>query len=198
MSLVEDFKGSGTTFARIGEGSFPARIAQILDIGTQEDTYEGVTKQVQKLWITFELPTETIEIDGQEKPRWLSSEFTKSTSDKSRLIKVINATMPDAEEFTDLLGKPCLVEIGTTSGGKDKWTGSMKLPKGMGVAELANPPVYFDILDPDQAIFDKLPDFLKDKIVANLEFNGSAMQAALGESANDAEEEAEDLDDIAF
>ena len=163
MSLLEKYKGSGTQ-SRIGEGTFPARIVQIIDLGTQEDEWKGEVKHINKLWITFELPTETMVIDGEEKPRWLGSEFTKSTNEKARLTKVINAADKEASSFEDLLDKPLLVEVGTTSGGKDKWIGASALPRGMAVAEAANPIRYFDMDAPNEDVLNALPDFLQEKI----------------------------------
>ena len=169
MTLLDKFKGGGAS-SRIGEGTFPARIVQIIDVGTQTDEWKGEKKHINKLWITFELPTETIVVDGEEKPRWLGSEFTKSTNEKARLTKVINACNKEASTFNDLLGKPLLVEVGTTSGGKDKWVGASQVPRGMGVAEAENKLVYFDIENPDTDILNSLPDFLVDKIKAAPEF----------------------------
>jgi len=170
MSLVEDFKGGGG-FGRIGEGTFPARIVQVIDLGLQENEYKGETSIKEMLWVTFELPTEQIVVDGAEKPRWLSSQFTKSTNEKSNLYRVVMAAHPEADTWKDLLGKPLLIEVGTTSGGKDKWTGATPLPKGMGVAELSNPPRYFDIEKPDLDLLNSLPDFLRDMITGSESFN---------------------------
>ena len=175
MALVDDFKGSD--IARIGEGSYPARIAQMLDLGKQEDEYKGETSVRDKLWITFELPTETITIDGKEKPRWLSREFTKSFNERSLLTKVLNAAfdadeIPNVQSFKEFLGREMLIEVGTTSGGKDKWIGAMKLPKGMSVAPLQNKGVYFDMDCPDMELLNSLPDFLQDKITSSESYKG--------------------------
>jgi len=166
MKLIDKYKGSGVE--PIGEGTFPARISQVLDLGRQKNEYEGRETNKPTLWITFELPTETINVDGVDKPRWLSSEFTKSTNDKAKLFKVVKAVDDnELKEFSDLLGKGLLVVIGTTKGGKDKFAGATALPKGMAVAQLANKPVYFDIENPDFDIFNKLPKFLQDKITGS-------------------------------
>jgi len=169
MALVDDFKSSGGNFGRIGEGTFPARITQIIDLGMQENTYEGDTKVQHKIWMTFELPTETIEIDGEQKPRWLSKEFTMSTSDKALLMRVLNAIftkdeLAKVESMEECLGKALLVEVGTTSGGKDKWINSSRMIGGMTVADLSQKPGYYWLDNPDHNIFDSLPDFLKEKI----------------------------------
>lgn len=168
MGIVNDFKGGGD-FGRIGEGTFPARVVQVIDLGRQEGEYQGVPTCKPTLWITFELPTETITIDGVEKPRWLSKEFTKSTNEKAWLMKLMTGLytsdeIDDVETFEDFLGRPLLVEVGTTSGGKDKLVGCTKLVAGMKVAELYNDTKYFDIESPNTDVFESLPDFLQEKI----------------------------------
>jgi len=167
MGILDDFKGKD--FERIGDGTYPARIVNVIDLGEQENTFEGETKIQDKVWIEFELPTETITIDGTDKPRWLGKEFTKSTNKNALLMKVLNALytpkeLEEVESFKDLVGKALLIEIGETAGGKDKWIGSSKLMKGMTVPELVNTPKYFDLENPDQEVFDSLPNFLQDKI----------------------------------
>jgi len=176
MALVDDFKGSD--IPRIGEGSYPARIVQVLDLGKQEDDYKGKVTVRDKIWITFELPTETITIDNEEKPRWISKDFTKSFGEKALLTKVLNAAfdtseVPEIESFKEFLGREMLIEIGSTSTGKDKWIGAMKLPKGMSVAPLANNTVYFDMDNPDADVLNSLPDFLQEKITSSESYDGT-------------------------
>lgn len=173
MGLMDKYAGSAADRGRIGEGTFPARIAQIIDLGRQHDEYQGEKSIKNKLWITFEFPTETIKIEGVDKPRWLSCEFTRSTNEKAKLYSVIKAANINAGSFTDLLGMPLLVGVGTTSGGKDKYTSAMPLPKGMEVAPLANAPVWFDMECPDQSLLEKFPNFLQEKIENSLDWKGA-------------------------
>jgi len=172
MALVDKYAKSGGGFPPIGQGTYPARIVQILDLGTQEDEYKGEKKLHQKLWITFELPDEIINVKGEDKPRWLSSEFTKSTNEKSRLYKVIQAVAPDAEDWTDLMDKGLLVQVGVTSGGKDKFIGAMPAPKGMEVNPLVNPQKYFSMEGDgfDADLVEGLPNFLQEKIKLSPEY----------------------------
>jgi hypothetical protein len=175
MSLMDKYKSAGGgDKGRIGEGTFPARIVQILDLGKQEDEWKGETFIRDKLWLTFEFPTETITYtkDNVEvtRPRWLSGEFTKSTGDKAKLTPIVKATNPDAASFEDLLNCALLVEVGTTSGGKDKYASAMALPKGMVVAPLDNETKYFDMAEPDMLVYESLPDFLKEKMKESPDF----------------------------
>jgi hypothetical protein len=51
--------------------------------------------------------------------------------------------------------------------------------KGIPVPELVNEPKIFDLTTPDMEIFGSLPEWLQGKIKENLEYQGSALQAAM-------------------
>ena len=48
--------------------------------------------------------------------------------------------------------------------------------KGFDVPELVNEAKVFTLDDPDMSVFNTLPDFLKAKIISNLNFQGSSLQ----------------------
>lgn len=193
-------------YPRIGDGAYPARLVQVIDLGAQiktdyqtqkpvlTDSGEEVVQNV--VFLTFELPTETIEIDGEEKPRWLGKEYTLSWHPKSNLTKVVDAlkaSVTDAESLTDLLGAPCMLTVGTTSGGKDKITGVSMPVKGLQVPELQNPAKAFDMDAPDMEVYPTIPQFIRDKIENGVNFSKSALSDKLNGSGVGVEE-----DDIPF
>src|ERR1035437_939713 len=109
-------------FPIMEEGSYPARIYQILHIGT----VSGFQGQMQnKARITFEFPTELAVFNAEkgEQPRVMSQDYTLSFHEKATLTKVINACDPKAlkvneddgliEEYDieKLIGKTCLVTV---------------------------------------------------------------------------------------
>ena len=69
-------------YGRIGECTVPARVAQIIGLGVHENI-NFVTGEVMKndngepqpptnkVLITYELPTKTIDVDGEQKPLWI-------------------------------------------------------------------------------------------------------------------------------
>lgn len=179
-------------FPRIGEGTFPARMVQVIDLGKQvktdwqtqqpvlNDDGEEIIQNV--VFITFELPTETVTIDDEEKPRWLGKEYTLSWHPKSNLTSVVEAlksTQKDAESLTDLLGAPCMVQVGTTSGGKDKITNVSPPMKGFAVPELENPTKALDLDQGDTETFESLPQFIKDKITNGVNFSETRLSEVL-------------------
>src|ERR1035437_6665845 len=114
-------KKSGADFVPMEEGAYPARIYQILHIGTVAG-FQGTMQN--KVRIVFEFPTEMKVFDQAkgEQPQSLSQDYTLSFHEKATLTKVIKACDPKAlkvgedgfmEEYEveNLLGKSCLVTV---------------------------------------------------------------------------------------
>lgn len=166
-------------------GSYPARIYQLIQLG-HIPGYQGAVQN--KVRIGFELPTE-LKVFSEEKgeqPRVISQEYTLSFHEKSKLRKVIDACDPNAlkvgeDGFIDefdiekLVGKECLITIAH----KEKTDGSgvfayidgvTRLPKGMTCPKAINEPIVLSYDNWKQEIYDKQPDFIKEKIKASQEY----------------------------
>lgn len=102
-----------------------------------------------------------------------------------------------AREMHELLGAPLIVNLSqyTKTGGKNagqvanKITAftPMKSKDKKTARELVNPTVFFDLGNPDIEVFGKLPGgdseyAIKNRILNGLDFNGSKLQAALGQA----------------
>lgn len=188
MSLAIGKEPKSSGFGRIEDGTYPARLVQVIDLGVQEltDYKTGEVKgTANRVYLCWEFPTETIEVKGEIKPRWQGKEYTISYHEKAALPGVIKALDPkgEAKYLSDLLGKPCMVGIGSTSGGNAKITGVFQLAKGMPVDELQNPARAFDFSDPDVEVFKLLPEFLQDKIKGAVNFEGSRLEELLKENS---------------
>ena len=163
-----------TDYGRVGEGSYPARITQIIDLGYQvqtdwqtgeEKTWDdGSVMKKPEVFITYELPTETITVDEEEKPRWLSKTYILSNHEKAALTGVMNAAKVESTNVADLLDKPVGITVGTTSGGKDKITAVAPMMAGVDVAPLAKTATVFDLDNPNMEVYGKLPNFIKEKL----------------------------------
>ena len=185
-----------TVYPRIGEGTYPARIVRILDFGMQYATdfktgeiklYEDGNQVVQhKVWIDFELPTETIAVDGVDKPRWIGKEYTVSSHEKAALQALLKAADPGGKatlkgrNVTGLLGLPLMITVGSTSTGKDKISNVSSLVKGMTVDALANPTLFFDLDSNDRKTFDSLPDWMKKRIQEGVGYADTAFAKSAG------------------
>lgn len=174
-------------FGRVEDGAYPARVVQIIDFGRQIETdyktgevkkYDDGNDIVKhKVWINFEFPTETIEIDGETKPRWYGKEFTISNHEKSAMFSLLKAIDPKGtatnkgRNVKGMLGLPAMVTIGSTSGGKAKIVSVSGVPKGMQVDALANPEVLFDLDGDDLDTFNSLPKWMQDRITDGVDFD---------------------------
>ena len=78
---------SGTSVPPMEAGTYPAVCIGIVDLGEQYS--ETFKKYSDKLLIIWEIPSQTIEIDGEDKPRWLSKDFAASLHEKSVLHKIL-------------------------------------------------------------------------------------------------------------
>jgi hypothetical protein len=184
----------------IDAGTYPVRVAQILDLGLQpQRPFQGQEKPpAHELMITYEFLDEfCLDEDGNEdesKPRWLSETLPLRSlqADRAKSTQRYYALDPNEDfggDFGQLVGMPAVVTI-VQNAGKGKNAGnvynnitalSSMRPKDANKApDLVNPPKVLDLDEPDMEIFGSLPDWIQDKIKSNLEFNGSALQRALG------------------
>jgi hypothetical protein len=168
-------------------GATPGRLYTIADLGTQESTWQGEIKSNRKVMLIFELPEIKHEFDpnkGKE-PAVISREFTFSSHEKSALAIFLNSWQIDVTDEFDLgslLGKEGLINIihnesnGTTYANIDS---VIPLPKGMKVENQYNHSVVFSLVDFDQEIFNKLPEWIRKKITKSPEFKVTIAEEGL-------------------
>jgi len=195
-------------YPRIGEGTYPARIVRILDFGMQYatdfktgeiKTYDDGNKVVQhKVWLDFELPTETIEVEGIQKPRWIGKEYTVSTHEKAALTALLKAADPGGKatlkgrNVAGLLGLPLMITVGSTSSDKDKISNVSSLVKGMTVDPLTNPTLFFDLDGNDRKTFDSLPDWMKKRIQEGIDYESTPFAKSAGSFSDMPDDEPEE------
>lgn len=159
-------------------------LIQVIGLGLQEGgEWQGEKKPDKvKVRFTYELPEETAEFDGEEKPLIVSEEFPLSSHEKSTCVARLDALDPNNETDGDLeklLGRTCLVSIGHREGkgkhqgrtfanitgvaGKNKYMPEVKRE------DIFNPLVTFDPSNPDIEVFEALPEFLQNKINSRLD-----------------------------
>lgn len=165
------------------EGTTIARLIGIIHIGTYEDTYKGDPIITNKVRFTFELPNETHVFKEGEgaKPFSISQDYTLSMSSKANLRKFVqgivgNLTDEEANTFNieSLLGKACLITIAhrTTNKGSNyaTITNASPLMKGMTCPPAVNELKMLTYDNWDEAYFNSLPDFIKDKMKTTVEY----------------------------
>ena len=152
-------------------GVYMAICIGCVDLGEQYN--ETFKNYANKCLYMFELIGETVEVDGEQKPRQLSKEFTISASSKSNLRKFIeswNGKSYSDDEFADLdlfdqIGKSCQLNV-VLNDTKEyaNIDNLMPLPRGMAAFKTETPTVRWDMDAWDDEVFKTLPEWIQDKI----------------------------------
>lgn len=166
----------------IEEGLYPARLARIIELGDQEDRY-GVKSRVV---LSFTIPSQTIEIDGEKKHRMLMTfPLNKTSNPDATITKYVKAL--GGATWEDIIGKPCMIEVsnkvvnGIT---RNNITNVVKPMNGLEVAEPDCDVFIFDFDNPSKEVYDKLSEFRQDQIKQALNYPGSEVEKMVdGESS---------------
>jgi hypothetical protein len=171
-------------------GAHPAICYSVIDLGTQKSTYQGETKELKKLRISFEICDQNDDFEQVEngkvtiikKPLVCSAEFTASIGPKASLRKFIegwlglalNSKQLTSFKVADFLGKSALLNVvhktSQTSGKVYAAIGSAsKMPKGMAVPERVNNLISYEIEQKQGGEFPNLPKWLQEKLLMSKE-----------------------------
>ena len=84
-------------------GVYIAVCIGVIDLGEQySEKFKNYSNKVQFVW---EIPSETVEVDGKQEPRQLSKDFTISASNKGNLrgfVSSWNSKQYSDEEFLEV------------------------------------------------------------------------------------------------
>jgi hypothetical protein len=177
---------NGTKRELIPAGNYIARCYQMVEIGTVNESFQGEQKQLHKVRIGWELPTEMRVFDETKGPQPLviSNEYTLSLNEKATLRKMLASwrgkdfSEAEAKSFdiTKLLGVPCMLNIIHKPSASDptkiyERIGSVSpMPKGVNAPDQINPTFVLSYDEFDEGRFNTLPDFIKDKMKGSLEY----------------------------
>lgn len=175
MALTVKDNG-GARVAPMEAGTYPARCVGVIDLGVQYN--EKWDKRQEKLRLIFEFPTERVEVDGGEKPRWLSKKYTASLNEKSELYRDLCAwrgvpfTPEELNGFDmrKLLGAPCMVCVVNHERNGNTYTDITAISramKGMEVPPLENEALLFDMdgdVEEAREVFEKLPQWMQEEV----------------------------------
>lgn len=211
MAIIATSNGS-TNFEPIATGNYPARCYSMIHIGTVDEVILGVTKTLNKVRITWELPSElkVFKEENGEQPHVISKEFTLSMHEKATLRNFLkNWRGKDFSEeevksfdIEKLIGAPCMLNI-THKKSKDGTKtyaeiGSIStMPKGFPCPEQINPSFVWTYEDFDSEKFNSLPDFLKAKMVNSVEYK-QAISGGQEIEVNEPIIENQESDDLPF
>ncbi len=194
----------------IPSGNHVARCYSMVHVGTNKELIMGAEKILNKVRLTWELPTElrVFNEDKGEQPMVISKEYTLSMHEKSNLRKDLESwrgqgfTEEEAKSFdiTKLLGLPCLLNVihkKSQKGSEYSFISSITtLPKEMECPPQINETFEFNYVDKfDSVLVESFPDFIKDKIKSSSEY-----KACIGMLEEDAHEDdiSQEVDDLPF
>lgn len=199
MAIIAS-NNSGTSYEPIASGSYAARCYSMIHIGMVEETILGVTKKLNKVRISWELPTElkVFKEENGEQPHVISKEFTLSLHEKATLRNFLKNWR--GKDFTDieaisfdiekLVGAPCLLNI-THKPSKDGTKiyaeiGSIStMPKGMICPPQINESFIWTYDNFDINKFNTMPEYLKNKMINSDEFKLAVTNGQEHESHED-------------
>lgn len=204
MGLIAKDTGTDNDFTPVPQGTHLAICNMVVDLGLQETTYNNETKVKHQCFVRWELPHERIEweVDGQKKegPMSIGKTYTLSLADKANLRKDLEAWRGkaftpdelDGFDLFNLLGVGCQVTV--THKAKDNRTyanvtGVAGWPRGMPKPQATENPILKHAED-NQADFEKLPEWIRNKIKQSLPADHAVNQTDdPGTTANDLDDE---------
>jgi len=186
MAITASDNG-GKDFKKVPPGCHFAICNMVVDLGIQETTFKSQAKSMHKVYIRWEVPDErvTYEKEGREieGPCSIGAMYTLSLSEKANLRKVLENwrgqpfTQQELKGFdiTTIAGKCCQIMVQhDSSGGKTyaNVTGVMGVSRDQRErakqAKSEVGVVVFSLDDSDEATYEKLPNWLKEKIAGRV------------------------------
>lgn len=178
--------GSNFKVEVLPNGVYPARVVQVVNVGLQPHSFNGEVKTPKvNLAVTYELSDEFLKDeegnDLEDKPRHFSETFPFSNlkSDKAKSTLRYKALDPKEEyrgDWTKLIETPCNVTLGISDKGKNKILGvsSMRPKEAAKAPPLVNPAIVYDVYEPDEEQFKKLPNWIQELVKTRLDASGLA------------------------
>lgn len=154
-------------------GTYIGICVGVYAIGEQESTFNDKTRYAEQIIFTFEFPSETVEVDGEQKPRQLSRTFTAATGERGNLRKILKtwrgkdfASADDMADYelTERLGKSALIQVIQNENGYSNIESVIPLPAGMPDPKTDTQLLSFDVENWDDAVFEILPEWIQQKI----------------------------------
>lgn len=173
MSLVIKDK-KGPSFPPIDAGVYSSVCVGVIDLGEQYS--EAYKKYQDKVLFIWELPDVTVEVEGEQKPRWLSKDFSATLNTKSKLSEFLvqwrGKPFSDGElrggfDVSSMLGMGCLLQVIVEE--KDgrqfnRITGVMGFPSGMEAPTTSSELLLFDMDTLEESVLEKVPEWIVERI----------------------------------
>lgn len=206
MSLIAKASASGS-FTPVPPGTYLARCYRIVDLGTQQSEYLGVSKELKKVMLQFEVHGEDEDnkplITAKGEPMSISKNFTLSLGEKATLRRDLVSWRNrdftkdelDGFELKNVLGAWAMISVTKAMGNNGKeYTNIANInavPKAMkqNLPPAHNAVGIFSIADPDMEMLNTFSDNLRGKIEQSPEWRKRGKASATPANGFD------DLDD---
>ena len=165
---INEPENSNNDDRKVPVGMHPARCVYVIDLGKQEDTWDGKTTIKHKCMFSFEVP-------GYEYP--INKVYNVSLNEISNLSIDLtswfgNFSATDKQNFDtkDILDKECTLNVGLNKNNNPKIL--TILPKTQEVEEAKNSILHFEINDyknGQKEVFNALPEWIRNRILESKE-----------------------------
>lgn len=170
-------------------GTYMAVCIGVIDLGEQYRQFEKQKqgRYVNECMFIFEIPNERVQVDGEDKPRWLSTKrLTVSLHERSALYQMLTSwrgrPLSDAEldptgdgfDLSQMLGAGAMLSVSVVE--RDDGSRHNKIeavtgfPKGIEVPKVESEPLLFDADEPDMDMLEKMPEWIQDIIRKSTQF----------------------------
>lgn len=216
--------GSGTNITPLEPGTYPARLVAVVDLGLQpQRPFQGKEKKpAYSIHFIYEFSDEFMkDEDGEDipdKPRWLGETMVlhNIAAEKANSTARYKAFDPSGKyggDFAKCVNTPVNVTVVLNPNKKNPGrlyeniasVAPMRDKDAKKCPPLKNKELVFNLDAPDIDVFSRLPLFIRDRIMSNLEFKGSQLETLLNNVKPEGNpalppkaEEAEDEDENPF
>ena len=199
-SIIANGGNDTPSYPTVSVGVHKARCVRAIDLGTQQNDYQGQISWKRQVMLIWEVPSET---DNKGEPLTISKFYTLSLNEKANLAndlvswrgRPFTETEKKGFDISKVVGKPCSINVILNQKGKPKVSTVMPIGKNDDIAQQFHPSVVFNITDFQEKkmeVFNQLPEGIRNIILKSKELEGTEKQD-LGDENN-----AQDLGDIPF
>ncbi len=189
---------SGGSFQDPELGTFAGCCVRIIDLGTQTNEFEGKKTTKRQLMLGWELHGDSVDSDASgymtgddgrpdpNRPFLVSAFLTASFHPEATLRKYMESWrgVPFTEEqiheyenegfdWSVMLGKPCMVNMGPNKNGKIRVRTVSRLQKNIERPVPVNPLTVFMLDEFDLNVFNSLPEGIRNMIATSPEYRAA-------------------------
>jgi hypothetical protein len=177
MSLIAKTVDNESKYPEVATGVHKARCVKVIDLGTQENNYDGQVTWKHQCMIIWEVPSQS---NNNGEPLTISKFYTLSLHEKATLGNDLSSWRgrPFTEmekkgfDISKLVGVPCMINVMEGKNGKPRVSSIMPLSKDEQLAEQFHEAVVFSVDEYQKGNrdeFNKLPDGIRNIILRSKE-----------------------------